>query len=88
MKAFNFENKQIYDDVKSRLYKGFSIGVEFTVYAIFSPFLQRDIGEIRINYLIKKKRMRNDLIENFKIINGIYNYGKHIFKIKSRTGHF
>ena len=30
--------------------------------------------------------MRGDLIETFKIINGISNYGRHFFNISPRTG--
>lgn len=33
-----------------------------------------------------ERRMRGDLIETFKIVNGISNYGKNLFKL-SRSGH-
>ena len=32
--------------------------------------------------------MKVDLIETFKIINGISNYGRHFFNISPRTGNF
>ena len=30
--------------------------------------------------------MRDDLPETFKIINGIFNYGRHFFNISLQTG--
>ena len=33
-----------------------------------------------------KRRMKSDLIETFKIINGISNYGRHFFNISPQTG--
>ena len=48
--------------------------------------LQREIGEIRIDYFTKKKkkkRMKGNLIDVFKIINGISNYRRHFFQYLS-----
>ena len=44
---------------------------------------QSEPGSIGINYFTRKK-MGGDLIETFKIINGISNYGRHfsIFLLK------
>ena len=33
-----------------------------------------------------ERRMREDLIETFKIIGGISNYGRYFFNISSQTG--
>ena len=33
-----------------------------------------------------ERRMRSDLIETFKIINGISNYGRYLFNISPKTG--
>ena len=37
---------------------------------------------------LPKKRMRNDLKENFKIVNGISDYGTHFFNISPWTRNF
>ena len=35
--------------------------------------------------ILVERRMRDDLIETFKIINGISNYGRNFFNISPRT---
>ena len=35
--------------------------------------------------ILQGRRIRNDLIETFKIINGFSNYGRQFFNISSRT---
>ena len=48
--------------------------------------LQGEIRRMRIIYFTLKKSMRGDLIETFKIIKGISNYGGYFLNIYLRTG--
>ena len=64
-------------------------GIQRNVIKIIKRF--RDYsGRERLEKLgfttLLERRMRVDLIETFKIINGIYNYGRHFLNISPQTG--
>ena len=44
------------------------------------------IRGIKIKLSSFKKSVRDDLMEAFKVINGISNYGRHLFNFSPKTG--